>query len=128
MLELRLSAGNESFSGQVRSYAELDEPEKFAAVIEGFPRSPSDVREYSVGSAVTMTGYGGAKLRFSCKGGRGHVAVQVSVHSTPMDGNPFVESATVQIETVPSDVDSFVRSLRRMGCEVDAVAVLRHPN
>ncbi len=107
MLELRLAAGNEGFSGQASFYAELNEPEKFAAVIEGFPQSPGDVREYSFGSAVTMTGYGGAKLRFSCKGGRGHVSVQVSVHSAQWTGPPLLNrrpfrSRRSQATSIPS--------------------------
>lgn len=98
-------------------------PERFAALIEGFPQSPGDAREYEFGT-TTMAGYGGAKLRLSCLGGRGHVAVQVTVHSNPVEGNTFAESAAVQIETVPSDVDSFVRSLRLMKHQAGAAAVL----
>ena len=73
-----------------------------------------------------MPGYGGARLRFSCLGGRGHVAVQVTVHSNPVEGNTFAESAAVQIETVPSDVDAFVSGLRSMKQQIGAAAVLLH--
>ena len=125
MLELRLAAGNENFSGRANFYANLDEPKRFAALIEGFPHSPSDVREYEFGT-TTMAGYGGVKLRFVCQGGRGHVAVQITVYSNPIEGKTFAESTAAQIEVVPSDIDSFVCSLRSMACQVGAVAVLRH--
>lgn len=122
-MEMRLAVYNERFSGQASFYAEPNEPERFAALIEGFPQSPADVREYVFGT-TTMPGYGGAKLRFICLGGRGHVAMQVTVHSNPVEGNTFAESAAVQIETVPSDVDVFVRSLRSMKHQIGTAAVL----
>jgi hypothetical protein len=125
MLELKLSVFNAKFAGQANFYAGLDEPREFANVIEGFPRSVSDVREYEFGS-TNMPGYGGAKIRFSCKDGSGHLVVQVSVHMNPTREKSAVESATVQLNAVPAAIDSFVDELRRMEVQVGEVAILHN--
>jgi hypothetical protein len=125
MLELRLSASNSRFAGQANFYAALDQPRDFAAEIEGFPRAAGDVREYEFGS-TTMKGYGGAKIRFACKDGSGHLVVQVAIHMNPIGEKALVESATVHLETVPAAIDSFVEELRSMQVQLGQAAVLRH--
>lgn len=111
MLELRLRASNGRFAGEVNFYAALDEPSKFSAAIEGFPRSVSDVREYEFGSTDTP-GYGTAKIRLRCKDRKGHLAAQVSIHANPMDEDSAAESASIQLEVLPAAIDLFVGELQ----------------
>lgn len=124
LLELRLRASNVEFAGQANFYAALDGPRDFANHLEGFPRTIGDVREYEFGS-TNLPGYGGARVRFSCKNG-GHVAVQVAIHMNPMSEKDAAESANIRLATVPAAIDSFVSDLRHMQVQVGARAVLYH--
>ena len=126
MLELAFSARSSKFAGQTTFYAALDEAERFAKHIEGFPSRADDSREYEFGGS-TVPGYGGAKLRLTCKDGTGHLVAQATIYRTPDSGPVRVaESATIEFASVPSAVDSFVEDLRRMRVRIGDVAVLRH--
>ena len=124
MLELAFSARSSKFAGQTSFYAGLDEAERFAKHIEGFPSSADDSREYEFGGS-TVSGYGGAKLRLTCKDGTGHLIVQATIYRTS-DSKPIrvAESATIEFASVPSAVDSFVEDLRRMRVQIGDIAVL----
>lgn len=124
MLELRLTVSSEGFSGQANFYAGLDEASVFSKLIEGFPRAPDDTRCYEFGG-TSMNGYGGAKIHLRSKDGSGHLLVQVEVYANPMGSKDITESAVVQINTVPSEIDSFAEQLLQMKEEVGAVAVLQ---
>jgi hypothetical protein len=124
MLELSLTVTNGRFAGQANFYAGLDEASVFAKKIEGFPRTTSDAREYEFGD-TNMAGYGGAKISLHCRNGSGHLVVQVEVYRNPLGPKEVTESATVQISTVPGEIDSFIAELLRMNEGVGAVAVLQ---
>jgi|ERR1035437_4776204 hypothetical protein len=124
MIELAISASNGQFAGRTSFYARLDEPGRLAACISGFPRSQSDSREYEFGG--TLSGYGGAKIRFSCKDAKGHLLVQVSIYAAPGDQKDFVQSAVIQINVVPASIDSFVRDLNSMKLKVGEEAMLKN--
>ncbi|MBW8876923.1 MAG: hypothetical protein JF614_18315 [Acidobacteria bacterium] len=124
MLELRLTASSAGFAGQANFYAALDEPAAFAAQLSGFPRSREDVREYEFGN-TNLQGYGGANIRIACKDGSGHLVVQATIYMNAAGQPAVAESATVQLETVPASIDSFVEELQRMQVNVGQIAVLR---
>jgi hypothetical protein len=126
MLELALSARSAKFAGQTTFYAALDELERFAEHIERFPARADDSREYVFGGG-TVSGYGGAKVRLTCKDGAGHLIVQATIYRTS-DGGPVrvAESATLEFASVPSAVDSFVESLRHMRVQIGDMAILHH--
>ena len=125
MLELSLRACSSNFAGQATFYAGLDEPQRFSKQIEGFPRTADDTREYEFGGADSP-GYGGAKVRLSCKDGSGHLLVRVSVYETYGEPGRVTESATVEFASVPSAVDLFVEDLQRMQVQIGDMAILRH--
>lgn len=125
MLELSLRASNPSFAGRATFYAGLDEAQQLAKQIEGFPRAVDDTREYEFGGD-TLPGYGGAKIRLSCKDGSGHLLVQVSVYATSGKPGRVAESSTVEFASVPAAIDSFVEDLQRMQVRVGDMAILRH--
>ena len=124
MLELRVSASNGRFSGQSTFYASLDEPMKFANHISGFPKSTGDVREYEFGGA-DLQGYGGAKIRMSCKDGSGHLDIKVSISSTLFSDVQELETTSLHFATVPSEIDSFVDDLRKIQIRVGDNAKLQ---
>jgi hypothetical protein len=125
MLELALRASNPRFAGQTTFYAALDEPERFAREIEGFPRSTDDTRVFEFGGA-DLPGHGGAKIRLSCSDGIGHLLVHVTLYDTfSGESGRIAGSASVGFASVPAAIDSFVESLRHMQVQVGDFAVLR---
>ena len=125
MLELSLRASSPNFAGRATFYAGLDEPQRLAKHIDGFPRAADDTREYEFGGD-NLPGYGGAKIRLSCKDGSGHLLVQVSVYATYGEPGRVAVSATVEFASVPAAIDSFVEDLHRMQVHVGDGATLRH--
>lgn len=126
MSELELSASNGQFAGRTSFYARLDEPQRFAQCIAGFPSSESDWREYEFGDAK-LSGDDGAKVRFSCKDSKGHLIVQVSICSSPHNKKKdLVQSAVIQIDAVPASIDSFVKNLNYMQLQIGEKAVLKN--
>jgi hypothetical protein len=124
MLELKVCALNSMFSGQSTFYASLNEPTTFANHISGFPKSTGDVREYEFGG-TDLTGYGGAKIRMSCKDGRGNLDFKVSISLTLFGDVQELETTTLHFATVPSAIDSFVEDLRKMQIRVGDNAKLQ---
>ena len=123
MLEFWISAANESFSGAATCYVALDEANRLAAAIAGFPRSTTDVREYRFGDPSGF-GMGAAHLHFQCTHGFGHLAVTVKLWSAP-NGNG-TESVSLVLRTVPAQIDSFVSQLRSMRRVEGDKAYLHH--
>lgn len=124
MLELRVCASNSMFSGQSTFYASLDEPMTFANQISGFPKSTGDVREYEFGGS-DLQGYGGAKIRMSCKDGSGHLDIKVSISSALFGDVQELETTILHFATVPSAIESFVDDLRKMQIRVGENAKLQ---
>ncbi len=123
MLELVLKISNGRFAGQAIFYAALNAPLEFAQHIAGFPTSIADVREYEFGD-TNVSDDGGAKIRLSCKDRTGHIVVQASVYMPRRGSVKGIESANIQFETTPSDIDSFVGEIRRWQGGVGEIAVL----
>lgn len=123
LLELRATASNGQFYGQTTFYAALDEAKKFASAIAGFPTSIGDVREYEFGS-TGLSGYGGAKIRLSCKDGRGHLTANISIHELSTNNDKNIQSAVVVLCSDPASIDTFVEELRRLQLTVGEKARL----
>ena len=121
MLEFRVAAASEAFSGAAVCYVALDEAKQFAEHISGFPVSTSDVREYQLGSPGGI-GMGGGHLVFKCADGSGHLIVEVQIWAERLPGG--AQSASVFLNTVPACIDSFVAELLAMGTKEGARASL----
>ena len=125
MVELRLSAASESFAGSSNFYAGFNELPDLAALLEGFPVNPSDFRTVEFGGS-NLPGYGGAKITFRCKDSTGHLSADVSVFMSPGGWKDAAESAIIQIDTVPAEIDHFTTQLRGVGSQVGAIARLKN--
>jgi hypothetical protein len=108
LLEVCLETGNPAFSGRTYCYVAKHEPESLAECIAGFPSSPSDARVYELGD-VSGSGMGGARLRFTCADGSGHILVQAEVWGDPREG---LGTVSLQFMTVAAAIDNFVSGLR----------------
>lgn len=123
IIELQASASNNSFFASTSFYASYNEHLDFANFIEGFPRSIDESKEYEFG-IPEFDGYGITNIKFNCKNGGGHILVCVTIQSFSEDIN-CSESATLFFETIPSEIDSFVKSLRKIKIEIGASAMLQ---
>jgi len=122
MLEIGLRAGSGSFSGRTSCYAALNEAEKFADHLAGFPRDLTDVREYEFGGDLPGLLPGGASLRFKCADSSGHLTVTAEVWDKSKRGGR--ESVSVHFSAVPAQIDAFVAELRSMEPYVESAAFL----
>lgn len=122
MLEYWVSASNESFSGITRFYVALDEANKLADCLSGFPSSSSDVREYQLGNP-DGTSLGGVFLRFMSDG-TGHITVETRLWSDPEARAS--QRVLLFLRSLPADVDSLIADLQNMGTTIGAQAFLRH--
>jgi hypothetical protein len=113
MLEFRATASNDHFFGETTFYAALDEAKTFASAIAGFPTTINDSREYEFGG-IELPGYGGVKLRFSCRDELGHLAITISIQACSLfEGQPL-ESSMLVLHSDPASIDTFVQELRRI--------------
>ncbi len=124
MIELRLSASSENFCGCANFYAGFSELSDFAELLAGFPTSAVDRRTVEFG-AKDSPGLGGANIKFFCRDSSGHLVVEVAVLATPSGTQDLGQSAVVQIDTVPAEIDSFIEQLRGMRSQVGSTATLK---
>jgi hypothetical protein len=122
MLEFRVTAANEAFSGVTEFYVGLDEAARLARSIDGFPRSPTDARENQLGDPEGSDS-GGALLAFTSDGS-GHVTVEVQLWA--VGAHRSQGRVSLRLQSLPGDIDSFVADLLKMRKEVGAQASLRH--
>jgi hypothetical protein len=124
ILELRLSAAGNGFSGSTFCYAALSELEQFAHSLTGFPLHRDDVREYSFGEDAPGELPGGAMFRLTCADGSGHLKVVVRLWSKADGGEG--QSALIAFRTLPGELDRFVDDLASMGNHAGACAHLAY--
>jgi hypothetical protein len=110
LVEIEFSVRSERFSGTANIYAGLTVFEELAALLNGFPKHPHDVQEFELGDEK-LAGYGGVKIKFYCKDSLGHLAAHVTVFSHSLQTENLIERASIQIDLVPSSIDSFVSEL-----------------
>jgi hypothetical protein len=125
LLEFRVSASNGNFVGQAEMYVRLNEFADLAKVINGFPKSLDDHRNYILGSPDTGAGGGLTKMEFCCVDSLGHAVVNVKIRGYPSPRPRRTSEAEFSIEVNPAEIDSFVRDLSRMKNEVGQSAFLQ---
>jgi hypothetical protein len=114
LVELLVRASNRRFSGTAEVYVASDELAKLAEALRGFPTSPSDRREFELGTFDANYAGGGARLCFWCKDALGHALVAVSLRTDPRYHFRRSETAELVIPIEPSAIDSFVRHLAHL--------------
>jgi hypothetical protein len=123
ILEAKLHAATEAFSGTTRCYVGLDESVKLAERFANFPENRTDVRQYDIGGDKPGTLSAGASIRLQCADSTGHVNVTVVIWDRTH--GPERESVSLVFRTVPGEIDRFVSELRSMGDRIGAVAHLK---
>jgi hypothetical protein len=123
ILEVRLQAASEAFSGLIHCYAGLGEAARLAERLAGFPRDLVDMRNYELGADSPTMLVAGASIKLKCADSSGHVSVAVDLWAKNDGGER--ENVCVSFRTVPAEIDVFVADLRGMGNQAGAVAQLR---
>jgi hypothetical protein len=109
-LGIEIFASSARFSGATKIYAGLDELTQLAEVIERFPTSSKDERKYVFGEKNKGVAGGYCALRFYCRDGAGHIAVEVEFEDD--DAYYYDASAKFSFPVLPTEIDEFVRQLR----------------
>lgn len=110
---LEVSAHNDRFAGSARIYAQLDDLKNLADTIRAFPLDSTDERTFSMGTPDEAFAGGYCSLRFYCKDGAGHVAVDaVFLDDSRFHSRGKAEFSLESIEA--SQIDSFVDQLQKI--------------
>ncbi|HVV72621.1 MAG TPA: hypothetical protein VHI52_14165 [Verrucomicrobiae bacterium] len=110
-LGLEISASNGRFSGATFVYAGLDELERFAKIVSGFPRGRADERTYAFGTKDKSIAGGYCSLKFYCQDSSGHAAVDIELE----DDEKRRSAGAARFSFFPivaGDVDRFVSELK----------------
>jgi hypothetical protein len=113
VLDCLLACSNGRFSGESRMYLSHDDPSNMADALAGFPRHPSDYRDFSLGADDPKYAGGGVRMHFFCMDMAGRAAVDVKLrHDGNLQGE--VESVALRIPLEAAAIDSFVEQLRKL--------------
>jgi len=109
-LRLEIIMADGAFGGRVDVYEQPDLPDVLAVLLRGFPVSPADQREVTLGSFDPSHAGGGIRLVFRCTDRAGHAIVDAELEDSPSDGGP-VRSVRLAMTVEPSAIDTFVGQL-----------------
>jgi len=110
-LGIEVTARNDRFAGSARIYAQLDDLNNLAATLKAFPSNPGDQRTYTIGTTDEGCAGGYCNLRFYCKDGAGHIAINVIFSDDfRLYSRGKAEFTLESIEA--SHIDSFVDQLQ----------------
>jgi hypothetical protein len=123
MIELRVIASGVAFRGEAKVYVGIGQLEEAAATLRGFPRSPADGRELTLGPFDPKFVRGAVKMRFYCSDSSGHAYVEAKIESHETSGGTR-ESALLSIPIEAVALDSFVEELRRLELRKSGIARL----
>jgi hypothetical protein len=107
LLELHIRASNGRFAGETTLYDSSIDLLELATKIKGFPRSPSEVIEYSMGNV---------QFRFYCTDAVGHTAVYVNISDDPKVSNQHcaLQRAVIDMEYEPFAIEVFSEQLANL--------------
>ncbi len=124
-LGIEIFASGRRFSGAAKIYAGVNQLSAFADAIKGFPKNSEDERGYVFGTKDKGFAGGFCKLRFSCRDGAGHAAVEVEFE----DDDRYYSEASAKFALFPvvgADIDRFVAELRSVEKAQAGEARLEH--
>jgi len=111
--EAVISCANESFCGTARVYMNPDELPKMAELLDGFPRTTQDNREFQLGPTDLVFAGGSVGLRFHCTDSSGHAAVELRIRADDrVSGGAGTAEFAISIEAAA--IDEFVSELREL--------------
>ena len=131
--EILVSAWNGSFGGVTRIYVGIGALKEAAERLDGFPKSPTDIREVTfgqfdlrpvrVGQSNVDVFASGISMRFHCLNGAGHAYLDLRLQSENRERtsvNPgerpgrTIQTVTLVMRIEAAAVDTFVLELLRL--------------
>jgi hypothetical protein len=123
LIKLRVSAWNGLFGGEADVYESVGRLSEIATLLQGFPSSVTDSREFGLGSFGDDSAGGGVSLRLFCRDRSGHIAAEVSIESD-FDSNGKAQSVNLLFLCEAAAIDVFVAQLRNVDREIASEAHL----
>ena len=124
VVEVPISAWNGLFGGTTDVYVGIGQLSEAAEQLEGFPTSPSDVRELIFGAFGPKHAGAAVSMRFYCVDGSGHASVDSQIESD-YDSQRKAQSVVLSLPIEAAEVDSFVDELRCLNAERKGAARLK---
>ncbi len=121
--EIRVSAWNGAFGGATDIYVKIGGLAELAAKLTGFPRDPSDVREFILGEFGREFEGGAVSMKFYCIDQAGHAYVESRIESNTESARVW-QAATLAMPVEAAGIDRFVEDLRLLEKEKVGVALL----
>lgn len=123
MVELKIIAANDEFSGATEVYTIYEDIIKLAKSLEGFPKSVNDTVNFSAGEKDS---YAYASMRFYCFTASGHTATRIELESNVATEYRDEEKDRIQLELQfeLAALDSFVLQLQKIVNNHEGKAVL----
>jgi hypothetical protein len=126
LVELRVHAANDKFSGTVEVYSWDEQIAKAAPTLAGFPVGSGDEREIEFGTAVPGHANGLARFRFRCTSVTGRAFAEVTLVPR-YAGEDTDQTVTLAVLVEAAAVDVFVQHLESMSRAREGTATLRSP-
>jgi hypothetical protein len=114
VVELRVSASNGRFSGQVNLYLGRGRLSGTADLLKGFPSDSTDSRDVELGTFNPNHVGGGAQMHLYCLDMAGHAAVDVKLRLDTCKTMGEVGSVALRIPVEAAAIDSFAMQVRAM--------------
>jgi hypothetical protein len=114
VLEVRVSGWNGAFGGVADIYMGSGRLGEVATLLQGFPSSVTDNREFTLGAFGGEFAGGGINLRFRTCGGAAPVVVESRIEANSDSAAPR-QSVVLVLPTEAAAIDSFVEEL----CGID---------
>jgi hypothetical protein len=124
VLEVRVSGWNGAFGGVADIYLGSGRLGEVATLLQGFPSSVTDNREFTLCAFGGEFAGGGINLRFRTCGGAARVVVESRIEANSESAAPR-QSVVLVLPTEAAAIDSFVEELRGIDHNQATVARLR---
>ena len=124
VLEVRVSGWNGAFGGVADIYIGSGRLGEVATLLQGFPSSVTDNREFTLGAIGGEFAGGGINLRFRTCGGAARVVVESRIEANSDSAAPR-QSVVLVLPTEAAAIDSFVEELRGIDRNQATVARVR---
>lgn len=111
VLEVRVIGWNGAFGGVANVYVGIGRLGEVATLLQGFPSSVTDDREFTLGAFGGEFAGGGVSLRFRTCGGAAQVVVESRIEADSDSAAPR-QSVVLIMPTEAAAIDSFVEGLR----------------
>ena len=129
VVECQFACSNRRFSGVTKIYFSRQGMPKMIDALEGFPSTPSDVRDLELGTFNPKRANGGVRLRCYCRDSAGHAVVEVTLRGDGCNGLGEPDSVALLFPVEAAAIDSFVKQIRTMDTkQLGATAFLAMAN